>query len=426
MKYFLGIDTGTTSISIAAVSETCELLASRTINHGSFIAGDSPLSRVQDVERIKSLALEGAESLMSELGRPSGIGFTGQMHGILYVNALGKAVSPLYTWQDSTGDDELPVLREHGLKVSSGYGLATHLHLQKAGKIPSEAVRLSTISDYIAMSLCGKSEPVLSSDMAASWGCFDFRGRRFMTDELEKAGVNVSYLPEVLKGYAVIGETRDGVPVVCSMGDNQAAVRGSLKDEENSLLVNIGTGSQVSFVSKDYVEVSGDVELRPYGEGYILAGAALCGGRAYAMLERLFREIAGHECYSLMSEKAEEFLLSGMSELKVDTRFAGTRSDPEIRGSISGIGEENFCVGALSVGVMRGILGELRGMYETMTELTGRRASVLVGSGNGMRKNVLMQRLAGEMFGMSVEIPDLTEEAASGSAMSVSDVLAQG
>jgi sedoheptulokinase len=262
--------------------------------------------------------------------------------------------------------------------------------------------------------------------MAASWGCFDLRHRKFMTSELEKAGVDVSYLPQVLRGYAMIGTTRDDVPVVCSMGDNQAAVRGSLKDEANSLLVNIGTGSQVSFVSNDYVEVAGDVELRPYGDVYILAGAALCGGRAYAMLEKLFREIAGHECYGLMSEKAEEFLAGGEAGLKVDTRFAGTRSDPEIRGSISGIGEENFCVGALSVGVMRGILGELHGMYETMTALTGRRAKILVGSGNGMRKNVLMQRLAGEMFGMSVEIPAFTEEAACGCAMCASDLMVRG
>ena len=417
MKYYLGIDTGTTSISIAAMSEERKLLASRTVNHKAFIEGDSPSSRVQDPERIKSLVLETVSALTQELGRPSAIGFTGQMHGILYVNAKGQAVSPLWTWQDSSGDDSLAVLRENGLKVSSGYGMATHLHLQHSGKIPAEAAKLSTISDYIAMSLCGKTEPELSPDMAASWGCFDLKRREFMIDGLKGAGVDVSYLPRVMSGYGVIGTTKDDVPVVCSMGDNQAAVRGSLRNEADSLLVNIGTGSQVSFVSNEYVDVYGEIELRPYGGGYILAGAALCGGRAYAMLEKLFREIAGRECYGLMSEKAEEFLRNGGRAWKVDTRFAGTRSDPDIRGSISGIGEDNFCAGAFTVGVIRGILGELHGMYSTMTELTGRGATILVGSGNGMHKNEVMQRLAGEMFGMSVEIPEYTEEAACGCAL---------
>ena len=417
MKYYLGIDTGTTSISIAALHEDNSLITSRTVNHGSFITGDSPASRVQNPERIKSLVFEAVNAITSELGRPSAIGFTGQMHGILYVNSKGESVSPLYTWQDSTGDDMLPILRAQGLHVSSGYGMATHLHLQKTGKIPSDAVRLSTISDYIAMTLCGHTEPVLSSDMAAGWGGFDLMHREFMTEKLARAGVDVSYLPEVVNGYAVIGETRENVPVVCSMGDNQASIKGAVKNERESLLVNVGTGSQVSFVTREYVDVSGDVELRPYGEEYVLAGAALCGGRAYAMLERFYREIAGREYYDVMMTQAEEFLREGGKAWEVETTFMGTRADPAKRGSIRGISEDNFCAGALTVGVIRGILGELHGMYDEMRRLTGRNASILVGSGNGMRKNRLMQRLAGEMFGMRVDIPDFTEEAACGAAL---------
>ena len=417
MKYYIGVDTGTTSISIAALDEAHSLLTSRTVNHESFIHTENSSSRIQDPERIKALVLENLEAVTSELGRPSAIGFTGQMHGILYVNSKGESVSPLYTWQDASGDDMLPVLREHGLRVSSGYGTATHLHLQRAGKIPGNAAKISTISDYIAMALCGKSEPVLSADMAAGWGGFDLQKREFLTEKLTAAGMDVSYLPEVVKGYEVIGETKDGVPVFCSMGDNQASIRGAVKNEENSVLVNVGTGSQVSFVTREYVDVSGDVELRPYGEGYVLAGAALCGGRAYAMLERFYREIAGRECYGMMASQAEEFLRDGGQAWEVQTTFMGTRSDPAKRGSISGISEENFTPGAFTVGVIRGILGELYGFYEEMTRLTDRHAKILVGSGNGMRKNELMQRLAGEMFGMSVELPEFREEAACGAAL---------
>ena len=417
MKYYIGVDTGTTSISIAALNEDRRLLTSRTVNHESFIHTDNPSSRIQNPERIKALVLEGVESITSELGRPSAIGFTGQMHGILYVNSKGESVSPLYTWQDASGDDMLPVLREQGLRVSSGYGMATHLHLQRAGKIPGNAAKISTISDYVAMTLCGKNEPVLSGDMAAGWGGFDLQKREFLTDRLTAAGMDVSYLPEVVKGYEIIGETKDGVPVVCSMGDNQASIRGAVKDESDSVLVNVGTGSQVSFVTREYVDVSGDVELRPYGEKYVLAGAALCGGRAYAMLERFYREIAGRECYGMMMKHAEEFLKNGGHAWEVQTTFMGTRSDPAKRGSISGISEENFTPGAFTVGVIRGILGELYGFYEEMTRLTGRRAKILVGSGNGMRKNELMQRLAGEMFGMRVELPEFREEAACGAAL---------
>ncbi len=417
MKYYLGIDTGTTSISIAALNEDRKLLTSRTVNHNAFINTDNPSSRIQNPERIKTLVLESAESITSELGLPSAIGFTGQMHGILYVNSKGESVSPLYTWQDAAGDDMLPILRAQGLNVSSGYGMATHLHLQRNGKIPGDAVYLSTISDYIAMCMCGKNKPVISSDMAAGWGGFDLKRRNFMLDMLERAGVNTSYIPEVVNGYAVIGETRGNIPVVCSMGDNQASIKGAVHDEKNSVLVNVGTGSQVSFVTSEYVSVSGDVELRPYGEKYVLAGAALCGGRAYAMLEKFYREVAGRECYAMMMAQAEEFLRNGGRAWDVETTFTGTRSDPAKRGSIHGISEENFCAGAFTAGVITGILRELYVMYDEMTRLTGRHAKILVCSGNGMHKNTLMQRLAGRMFGMSVDIPDFTEEAACGTAL---------
>lgn len=429
MKYCLGIDTGTTSISIVTLNEAHELTDSITINHSSFIAGEYPESRVQDSERITRLVLEAVEGLISKHGQPSGIGLTGQMHGMLYVNAKGGSVSPLYTWQDISGNipingkTSIELLREHGLKSSPGYGLSTHLYLQRSGNIPEGAVRMTTISDYIAMKLCGNSEPVLSSEMAASWGGFDIERREFMTRELECAGVDVSYLPRVTSGCQVIGSSR-GVPVVCSMGDNQASVKGSLKDEMNSVLLNVGTGSQVSMIADKYVSCEGDVEVRPYGEKFLLAGSGLCGGRAYAMLEKFYRDISGRTYYEDMMKHAEEFIAShGLSEAwSVETTFMGTRSDPSRRGSIAGISEGNFCAGAFTAGVIRGILSELHAMYVTMKELAGREAHVLVGSGNGLRKNELMQRMASEMFGMSLRIPECTEEAASGAAMCAAEV----
>lgn len=427
MKYTLGIDTGTTSVSIAAIDSSREILDSITANHEAFIPGDFPESRVQDPERIRKIVMAGLESITQKYGQPSAIGFTGQMHGILYVDSHGDSVSPLYTWQDITGNDSLPILRAHGLKVSPGYGLTTHLSLQRSGKIPSNAVKFTTISDYIAMTLCGNDSPVLSAEMAAGLGCFDAKAGKFMTDALKSAGVDVSYIPENVRGYKVIGKTESGVPVVCSMGDNQASFMGSVDDPENTLLVNIGTGSQVSFMTREFADASGDIELRPYGDAYLLAGSALCGGRAYAMLEGFYREIAGRSCYSLMAEHAESFLKSHAltQSWNVDTRFNGTRSNPEITGSITGITAGNFCPGAFTVGVIRGIVGELHGMYEAMRELAGRSASVIVGSGNGLRKNGIMQRIVGEIFGLEVRIPDGMEEAARGAAMCAADVAGQ-
>ena len=171
-----------------------------------------------------------------------------------------------------------------------------------------------------------------------------------------------------------------------------------------------------------FIECSGSVELRPCTESsYILVGASLCGGRAYAMLEQFYREAAETEerLYSQMQEQAEKFIENYGKEAawKVDTAFSGTRSDPSHRGMITGIGVENFHPGALTVGVIRGILNELHEQYEQMCQLTGKKATHLAGSGNGIRRNPLMRRLAEEMFKMPMEVPEYEEEAAYGAAL---------
>ena len=419
----LGIDIGTTSVSIALVDEESgRLVARKTVDHGAFIDDGCAAGRVQDTEKIWNIVSECLETLEKEAGKPSCIGLTGQMHGMLYVDEDGRAVSPLYTWQDGRGKSCASQLRENGLFAAAGYGLTTHFYLLKNGLVPEKAKKLTTISDYIAMKLCGNKEPVLGADMAASWGCFDLQRRVFKTETMEKLGFDVSILPEVVSTHEIIGRTADGIPVAVSQGDNQASVIGSVRDIENTVLINVGTGSQVSVGTKEYIACEGSVELRPCtADANILVGSGLCGGRAYAMLEQFYREAAGdgEARYDAMLTQAEDFLETYGSEAawKVRTTFSGTRDNPEEKGSISGITDVNFHPGGLTLGLIKGILEELYDFYKQMCALTGKTAKVLVGSGNGLRKNRLMQRMAEEIFGLRLVIPAHQEEAAYGAAL---------
>lgn len=108
----LGIDIGTTTIS-AAVLEDGQFLASETRANGAFIPSALTCAREQDVEKITQTALSVIETLFERYPDIHSIGVTGQMHGILYVDADGNAVSPLYTWQDARGSlpHSLPLSR---------------------------------------------------------------------------------------------------------------------------------------------------------------------------------------------------------------------------------------------------------------------------------------------------------------------------
>ena len=426
----MGIDLGTTTVSVVMMDgESGAILGSRTVAHQGFLDGHIPESKIQDPNRMFDVVKTASAELSEEFGAPECIGLTGQMHGMLYVDAQGEAVSPLYIWQDGCGN--LPMengesyasfLRKSGGAASAGFGLTTHFYLQKNGMIPENAEKMVTICDYVGMKLCGSSRAVIAKDMAASWGCFDLRQRRFLVSEMEALGVDTSYLPELMEKHGIMGHTPEGIPVIVSLGDNQASVLGSVSDLCDTVLINIGTGSQVSMGTESYHDVSGSIELRPCVEGTsLLVGSGLCGGRAYAMLEQFYREVAGSDeaMYDRMASQAKEFREKYGSDAawKVKTTFSGTRSNPTEKGSITGIGVENFHPGAMTLGVIGGIVEELHEMYVEMCRVTGRKATKLVGSGNGIRKNKLMQELAEEIFGMPLAIPQYQEEAAYGAAL---------
>ena len=158
----LGIDIGTTTIS-AAVLEDGQFLASETRANGAFISSALACAREQDAEKITQTALSVVQMLFERYPDIHSIGVTGQMHSILYVDADGNAVSPLYTWQDARGS--LPhskteswvqyLTRETGYLAAAGYGLVTHAYNLAAGLVPPAAVTCCTIGDYLAMRLCG-------------------------------------------------------------------------------------------------------------------------------------------------------------------------------------------------------------------------------------------------------------------------------
>lgn len=173
------------------------------------------------------------------------------MHGIMYVNHEGECIGPLYTWQDergalpcSDGKSICETLADtYGGRIYPGYGLATH-H-QKAGLIPESAVKICTIMDYIGMKMTGRNEPVMHSSNAASLGMFDMSERRFMREIIRDAGISEGLLPETSDEFAALGRYR-GRTVGLAIGDNQAEFLGAVDDIDHAVLLNMGTGGQVS------------------------------------------------------------------------------------------------------------------------------------------------------------------------------------
>ncbi len=421
----IGLDIGTTTIcGIAVDAQSGKLLKSVTLDNGSFIEG-RPFEKIQSpemiIEKVSSLATE----LFDEFAPVCAVGITGQMHGIVYVDENGAAVSPLYTWQDGSGNQPCEggtyasVLSEKtGYNAASGFGAVTCFYHAENGLIPPSAAKLCTIHDYAAMVLTGRKTPLMHSSDAASFSLFDIEKGCFDKAAVEKAGLDFSLFPDVTCDFDSVGEYK-GVPVCVAIGDNQASFIGSVRTMEGCALVNMGTGGQISMLT-DLKKAPDNMEIRPLCSGKnILVGCSLCGGRAFAVLADFFNnclQMAGCEksdnIYKFM-DAALEAEGESADPLVVSTKLCGTRSEPEIRGSVTNLGIDNFTPVALMNGFLGGMVSEIIEMIEP----TGCKVTSLVGSGNGLRKNVPLQKRFSQALGAQMQIPLNREEAAFGAVL---------
>ena len=346
------------------------------------------------------------------------------MHGIVYVDAAGQLLSPLYTWQDETGAQPGPdgksmaarLTARTGYPLASGYGLVTLACHQAAGTIPDGAAAVCTIADYLAMRLSGRTAPRLTPSMAASLGLFD--GTDFDREAVRRAGLPERLLPEVSEKAELTGGR---LRVFAALGDNQASFLGAGQGRLDAPLVNIGTGSQFSFFTKEHRTVPG-LETRPFPGGWLLTGAPLCGGRSFALLERFFRQTAelvtGTPCpsaYPAMLRALEAPMPDDVPQFR--TTFAGTRQDPAERAVLSGLDEENFAPVPLLHALLRGMADELSACYRAALKAGCAPAGRLLGSGNGLRRNPALQRAVARSFGLPLTLAAVPEEAACGAAL---------
>ena len=428
---FLGIDIGTSSIcGIVYNTVSKDIVSIAKINNTDMLSCNV-WEKVQDANAIVDIVLDLIQELRIQYPDIKGIGLSGQMHGILYVNAEGEAVSPLYTWQDMRGSllykDGMSyaayLSKQTGFPLSTGFGLVTHYYNKVNSLVPQNAVKLCTIMDYTAMRLTGKCEPLVDCSNAASLGFFDKEKLAFDKEALWNVGIDNSILPEIGKAFSRVGHY-ENISVYTAIGDNQASFLGSIRDIRHSIHITVGTSSQISVYSDDYVNVP-LLDTRPLpGGGYILVGAALCGGCSFSLLKKFFSETiklyTGEEMddtdlYKIMVSVPYKEVQE--DDIRVETLFGGTRSHPEKRGKIMNISCLNWHPENLIRGFLEGMSQELYDFYQLLPNSLRERKTILVGSGNGIKRNPLLCQILEERFKCHLQVSACREEAALGACI---------
>ncbi|MFV0361577.1 MAG: sedoheptulokinase [Suipraeoptans sp.] len=435
----LGIDIGTTSISFVILETTTNKVTfTKSVQNDSFIQTEYSYERAQDVKKIIEIVLSELKDIFKAENEIDYIGLTGQMHGVLYIDAKGEVISPLYTWQDGSGDEiyrddksYAKVLTEiTGYTMASGFGATTYYVHSIQKRVPIGASKICTIMDYLGMVLSDTDTPVIDSTNAASLGLYDVENRTFDKEAIKKAGLDYNMFPDEENECHILGCLDKKIPVGIAIGDNQASFIGSVKDTKNSISVNVGTGSQISFVIPRYISGEG-YEVRPFiDEQYLLVKSGLCGGRSYALLETLFQGIIeGYNNFVGVDLKVERnnvyaWMDYVLSNYKMPSNhpitmplFNGTRENPTLRASISNISTNTFTHGDLIYSLLEGMVEELCTVYDLAITKVDFRPKELVGSGNGIRFNSHLKDLFENRIGMEMKLSANEEEAACGAAL---------
>jgi sedoheptulokinase len=450
MPNIIGLDLGTTTLTGTLLDvERGEILRLARQRNDAALPPALPTRTEQSPRRLLTLAL----AVLSDLaagGHPvDGIALTGQMHGLLCIDVEGQPLTPLISWQDHRTAEPLPGgstalellhgrladvdWRENGCRIQHGYGAATLFWLVQQGELPAGVHRVCTVADWLAGQLTGRPA-VTDPTFAASWGVYSLVDDSWNSAFLSRLGLEARLFPAVQPSGQRLGGLLpvlarhaglpQGLPIFNTLGDNQAAFLGSVAEPENALLINLGTGGQVCWAVPGFEPPTEAVETRPLPRGrFLRVGASLCGGAAYAWLNRTVRawlaefgvEAGEQAVYERLNALAAE--CGDTQGLRVRTTFLGVRGDPTVQaGAIEGITLHNLELGALARATLAGIVDELYGLYRTHAAEKSRHRHV-VAAGGLVEASLLVRSLIEGRSGLPVRVPALRETAAVGAAL---------
>jgi xylulokinase len=419
-EVLVGLDVGTTGVKAIAVAPDGRVVgvAERGYPLSTPRAGWSE----QDPEDW----WHAAEAALAALGplEIAGIGLSGQMHGLVAVDAADRVVRPAMLWNDQRTAFECREIEERigldrlialtGNRALTGFTAPKLLWLRRhEPEVFGRIARIMLPKDYVRQRLTG----AWATDVADASGTLllDVARRRWSDEVLESVDLEPALLPPVLESPEVSGHTPAGVPVAAGAGDCAAAALGVGIDRPGPLSIVMGTSGVVfaalpAFASDPQARVHAFCHAVPgqwHAMGVMLSAAG--------SLQWLHDRIAPDVSFAALVAEAESWG-PGVDGLLFAPYLAGERTphaDPSARAAFTGL-ELRHDRGALVRAVLEGVAFGLRDSLELVRALGGPsdRARASGGGAQG-----LWLRIVASVLGLPIELTAVEEGSAYGAAI---------
>lgn len=409
--YFVGIDIGTTSVKILAIDEKGRVVKSTGRNYP--ISFPKPLWSEQNPEDWWQQTIDGLKELLEDVEKADveAISFSGQMHGLVILDAHDNVIRPAILWNDQRTEKECKYLNEEiGQKKVSEWTGNLALAGFTAPKVlwvkenePENFARIKKImlpKDYIAYRMSG----VFATDMSDASGTLylDVRNRTWSKPMLELLGINESQLPRLYESYEAVGTIKkelaeelglkDTVRIIIGGGDQAAAAVGGGVVNTGACSVSLGT-SGVVFASVDnfYADEKNSLHSFCHANGkYHLMGVTLA---AAASLKWWAEEINRTEDFDNLLKEAEEAEIDdNVFYLPYLMGERTPHNDPHCRGTFIGMNMTHQRKN-LTRAVLEGVAFSLHDTFEIMKGM-GIRIPVVSINGGGAKSRLWCQIIA--------------------------------
>jgi len=447
MSYLIGIDVGTTGAKTLLIDELGNVLESVPVEYPMYTprpqwAEQDPEDWWQATIRSIRQALRRSRINPREI---AGIGLTGQMHGMVMLDAQGKVLRPCIMWNDQRTGEQCEWImnvigRDRFLELTLNPALPGFTApkiiwtRENEPEVYAQAAKVLLPKDYIRYRLTGVYATEVSD--ASGTVLLGVGERTWSQQVLGALGIPASWMPECFESPEVTGritpEVADltglpaGLPVVGGAGDQAASAVGTGIVEPGLVSVTIGTSGVVFAYTESPIR---DPEGRLHtfchavpGKWHVMGVTLSAGGSlrwvrdTLGISEKHIAALSGVDPYEILTAEARN-APPGCEGLIFLPYLTGERTpypDPNARGSFFGLTlrhDKRHLVRA----VMEGVAYSLRDSIELFRDLAVPIQQVRA-TGGGSRSLVWRQIFA-DVFGTELVTVNVTESTAYGAAL---------
>jgi xylulokinase len=438
MAYFLGIDTSTTSSKALVIDEKGAVIAVASSPHT--VQTPKPLWSEQDPGEWWGAVAASIRSVLAQAGlrgeQIGAAGLTGQMHGLVLLNAAGNVLRPAILWNDQRTQQQCDEIhacigRERFIQITGNVALTGFTApkilwvRENEPEVFAQGRHVLLPKDYIRYKLT--NEYAMDKADGAGTVLFDLAKRDWSEEVLSALEIPPAWMPKTFEGPECTGYVTEeaasltglqpGTPVVAGGGDQAAQAVGVGAVEPGIVGLTVGT-SGVVFATTPSALIEPEGRLHAFchavpGMWHFMGVMLSAAGSLQWYRDTLAKEMSFDDLL-----KEAESVPAGSDGLQFLPYLTGERTphpDPLARGAFIGLTVRHGRA-HMTRALLEGVAFGLKDSF-TLIQNAGLGAIMQVRASGGGTKGSLWRQIMASVLEAELVTVNTTEGAAYGAAL---------